>query len=60
MIYRQRCYKIFDKLQFKVDLIKVNWVRFYHDPNQNAPLEYFLQIVEKLHDKHALYINIKH
>ena len=25
IVYRQRCYKIFDKLQFRVDLIKVNW-----------------------------------
>ena len=60
MIHRQRCYTIFDKLQFRPDLIKDNWDSCCHDPNPNAALEYFLKIVEKLLDKHAPYKNIKH
>ena len=60
MVYRQRCYKHFDKLQFRVDLIKVNWGSFCHDPDSNSAFEHFLKIVEKLLDKHAPYKNIKH
>ena len=37
MVYRQRCYKNFDKLQFRVDLIKVNWSSFCHDPETKNP-----------------------
>ena len=60
MVYRQRCYKNFDKLQFRADLIKVNWGSFCHDPDPNSAVEHFLKIVEKLLDKHAPYKNIKH
>ena len=60
MVYRQRCYKNFGKLQFRADLIKVNWGSFCHDPYPNSALEHFLKIVEKLLDKHAPYKNIKH
>ena len=59
MVYRQRCYKNFDKLQFRVDLIKVNWGSFCHDPDPNSAVENFLKIVEKLLDKHAPYKNNK-
>ena len=58
--YRQRCYKNFDKLQFRADLIKVNWDSIYHDPDKNSAGEHSLKITEKLLDKHAPYINIKH
>ena len=60
MVYRQRCYKHFDKLQFRADLIKVNWGSFCHNPDPNSAVEHFLKIVEKLLDKHAPYKNIKH
>ena len=60
MVYRKRCYKNFGKLQFRADLIKVNWGSFCHDPDPNSTLEHFLKIVEKLLDKHAPYKNIKH
>ena len=57
--YRQRCYKNFDKLQFRADLIKVNWDSICHDPDPNSAGEHFLKIAEKLLDKHAPYKNIK-
>ena len=60
MVYKQRYYKNFDKLQFRADLIKVNWGSFCHDPDQNSAVEHFLKIVERLLDKHAPYKNIKH
>ena len=60
MVYRQRCYKNFDKLQFRADLIKVNWGSFCHDLDPNSAVAHFLQIVEKLLDKHAPYKIIKH
>ena len=60
MVYRQRCSENFDKLQFRADLIKVNWGSFCHDPDPSSAVEYFLKIVEKLLDKHAPYKNIKH
>ena len=60
MVYKQRCYKSFDKLQFRADLIKVNWGSFCHDPDPNSAVEHFLKIVERLLDKHAPYKNIKH
>ena len=56
----QRCYKNFEKLQFRADLIKVNWASFCHDPDPNSAVEHFLKIVERLLDKHAPYKNIKH
>ena len=60
MIYRQRCYKNFDKVQFRADLIKVNCGSFCHDPDPNSALEQFLKIAEKLLDEHAHYKDIKH
>ena len=60
MVYKQRCYKIFGKLQFRADLIKVNWDSFCHDLDPNSAVEHSLEIVERLLDKHAPYKNIKH
>ena len=60
MVYRKRCYKHFDKFQFRADLIKVNWGSFCHDPDPNSAVEYFLKIVEKLLNKHAPYKITKH
>ena len=60
MVYRQICYKNFDKLQFRVDIIKVEWRSFCHDLNPNSALEHFLKVVEKLPDKQAPYQNIRH
>ena len=60
MVSEQRCYKNFDRLQFKADLIKVNWGSFCHDLDPNSAVEHFLKIVERLLDKHAPYKNIKH
>ena len=54
MIYRQRYYKNVDKLQFRADLIKVNWDSFSHDSNPNAALGNFLKIVEKQLGKDAM------
>ena len=42
MIYRKRCYKNFEKFQFRADLIKVNWDSFCHVPNPSATLEHLL------------------
>ena len=50
MVYRQRCYKHFYKLQFRADLIKINWGSFCHDPGPNSAVEHFLKIEEKLLD----------
>ena len=47
-------------LQFRAELIKVNWNSFRHDPNPYAALEYFLKIVEKLLHKHSPYEKIRH
>ena len=60
MVYRQICYKNFDKLQFRADLIEVNLGSSCHDPDLNSALEHFLKIVEKMLDQHAPYENIKH
>ena len=60
MVYRQRCYKNFDKLQLKADHIKVDWGSLCHDLDLNSALGHFPKIVEKLLDKHAPYKNIKH
>ena len=50
MVYRQICYKNFDKLQFRADLIEVNLGSSCHDPDLNSALEHFLKIVEKMLD----------
>ena len=60
MINRQRCYKNFDKLKFKADLVKVNWDGFCLTSNPNDALTHFLKIVNKLLDKHAPYKTIKY
>ena len=60
MINRQRCYKNFDKLKFKADLVKVNWDGFCLTSNPNDALVHFVKIVNKLLDKHAPYKIIKY
>ena len=47
----QRCYKNFDKLNFKADLVKVNWDDFCFTSNPNDALVHFLKIANKLLDK---------
>ena len=59
MINRQRCYKNFDKLKFKADLVKFNWDGFCLTSNPNDSLAHFLKILNKLLDKHAPYKTIK-
>ena len=39
---KQYTLAVFQSLQFRVDLIKVNWGTFCHDPNQNSALEHFV------------------
>ena len=56
MVYRQICYKSFDKLYFRADLIRVSWTVCY-DPDPNSALEHFLKIVQKLLDKHGLHLD---
>ena len=48
MINRQRCYKYFDKLKFKADLVKVNRNGFCLTFNSYDALAHFLKIVNKL------------
>ena len=60
MINRQRCYKSFDKLKFKADLVKVNWDGFCLTSNPNDALAHFLKIVNKRLDKHVPYKTIKY
>ena len=60
MINRQRCYENFDILKFKADLVKVNWDGFCLISNPNYALSHFLNIVNKLLDKHAPYKTIKY
>ena len=60
MVYRQRCYRNFDKLQFRADLIKVNWDSICYDLDPNSAGEHFLKIAEKLLNKNTRYKNIKH
>ena len=55
IINRQRCYKNFDKLKFKTDLVKINWDGFCLNSNPNDALAHFLKMVNKLLDKHAPY-----
>ena len=60
MINRKRCYKNFDKLKFKADLVKVNWDGFCLTFNPNDAIINFLKIVNKLLDKNAPYKTIKY
>ena len=52
IICSQTCYKNFDKFHVRVNLSKVNWCSFCHDPNPHVALAHFLKIIEKLLDKH--------
>ena len=60
MINRQRCYKHFDKLKFKTDLVKVNWDGICLTSNPNDALPHFLKIENKLLDKHFPYKTIQY
>ena len=60
IINRQRCYKNFDKLKFKADLVKINWDGLCLNSNPNDALAHFLKIVNKLLIKHAPYKTIKY
>ena len=55
----QRCYKNFDKIKFKNDLHKISWREHCSNPDSNVALEHFLQIINKLLDKHAPYVMSK-
>ena len=55
----QICYKNFDKMKFKNDLHKINWEEHCSNPDSNVALEHFLQIINKLLDKHAPYVMSK-
>ena len=55
----QRCYKNSDKTKFKNDLLKISWKEHYSNPDSNVALEHFLQIIDKLLDKHAPYVMSK-
>ena len=55
----QRCYKNFDKAKFKNDLLKISWKEYCSNPDSNVALEHFLQIIDKLLDKHTPYITSK-
>ena len=55
----QRCYKNFDKTKFKNDLHKISCKEHCSNPDSNVALEYFLQIINKLLDKHAPYVMSK-
>ena len=50
--------KLCDKPRFTADLIKVNCDSFCNDPNPNAALEHFREVVIKLLDKYVPYKNI--
>ena len=58
MMNSQRCYKNFDKLKFKADLVKVNWDGYCLTSNPNDALAHFLKII--LLDEHAPYKTIKY
>ena len=45
MVHKQKCYKNFDKLQFRADLVKVSWGSFSHEPLfQILQLNIFLKL----------------
>ena len=52
----QRCYKNFEKTKFKNDLLKISWKEHCSNPDSNVAPEHFLQIIDKLLDKHAPYV----
>ena len=49
----QRCYKNFDKRKFTNDLHKTSWKEPCNNPDSNVALGHFLQIINKLLNKHA-------
>ena len=55
----QRCFKNFDKAKFKNDLNKFSWKEHCSIPDSNVALESFLQILNKLLNKHAPYVMSK-
>ena len=57
---RQRCFKIFGKLKFKTDLVKINWDGFCYNSNPNDALAHFLKIINKFLDKRAPYKAIEY
>ena len=60
IVNRQRCYKNFDKLKFKTDLVKINCDGFCPSSYPNDALAHFLKIVNTLLDKYAPYKTIKY
>ena len=52
----QRSYKNFDQKKSKNDLQNISWKEHCSNPDSNVALEHFLQIINKLPDKHAPYI----
>ena len=49
----QRCYKNCDKAKFKNDLHKISWKEHSSNADPNVALQHFLQIINKLLDKHS-------
>ena len=52
----QKCYKNFDKAKFKNDLHNISWKEHCSNPDSNVALEHFLEIINKLLDKHAPHV----
>ena len=55
----QRCYKNFDNTKFKNDLHKISWKEHCSNPDSNVALAHFLQIINKLLEKHVPYVTSK-
>ena len=56
----QRCYKNFDQAKLKNYLHKISWKEHCSNPDSNVALENFWQIINKLLDKHDLYLMSKY
>ena len=56
----KRCCKNFDEKIFCNDIQKTNWKEHCSNTDSNVVLEHFLQIINKLLDKHAPYIMQKY
>ena len=52
----QQCYRNFHKTKFKNELHKISWKEHCSNPDSNVALEHFLQIINKLLDKHAPHV----
>ena len=52
----QKCYKNLDKAKFKNDLHNISWKEHCSNPDSNVALEHFLEIINKLLDKHGPHI----